>query len=89
MQGPNVKRMILEKMSVDAVPAGGGFADAMKFISSKKSIISGARTATEWVKLAIRAVREAPGPNPWTNADDEAIAGELLRAIDEKRKARR
>ena len=39
--GPNAKRLLAHKMSVDAIPAGGGLADGIKFLSSKESIISG------------------------------------------------
>ena len=80
----NVKRLVAHKMSVDAVPGGGGLVDALKFLSSKEAILSGARAATEWVRLAIAAVRQAGEPNPWKDADDEAIAGEILRRIKDR-----
>lgn len=87
--GPNVKRLIAEKMATDAIPPNGGLADALSFLSSKESIASGARKATDFVRLAILAVRNAAEPNPWKNRDDEAIAGELLRRIDARRKTHR
>lgn len=85
-QGSNVKKLIIRRMSVVAVPSSGGLADALKFLSSKESITAGAREATEWVETAIRAVKEAPG-NPYGD-DEEAIAGEILRQIEEREKAR-
>lgn len=86
-QGPNVKRLICHKLSVDAVPAGGGFASAIEFLSDQERIINGARAATDWVQTAIAAVKAAPG-NPYGD-DDEAIAGEILRQIDERKRAAR
>ena len=81
-QGPNVNKLIIHKMSADAVPPGGGLADSIKFLTNKEAIISGARKATEFVKLAIQAVREAAEPNEFKNADDETIAAELLKQIE-------
>lgn len=89
MQGPNVKRLIIQKTSTDAIPKDGGLADGLRFLSSSARIAAGIRAATEWVQLAIQAVREAAEPNPWKNADDETIAAEILRQIEEKRKLRR
>jgi len=85
MQGPNVRKLIAHKMARDAVPSGGGLADALAFLTRKEAIVASARAATEWVALAIRAVREAGEPNPWREASDEEIAGELLRRIGGKR----
>jgi hypothetical protein len=81
-QGPNVKKLIIRKMSTDAVPKGGGIAAALGFLADPSRIVAGARAATQWVETAIRAVREAAEPNPWKTADDEAIAGEILRGIE-------
>jgi hypothetical protein len=85
MQGPNVKKLIAQKMAMDAVPKGGGLAEAIAFISSAESIKSGAAKATQWVNAAIQAVRDATEPNPWKNADDETIAEMLLKEIETKR----
>lgn len=85
---PNVKRLILHKMSHDAIPSEGGIGDALRFLTTPGAMNSGWRKAAEWVAAAIRAVREAGEPNPWKVADDEAIAGELLRKIDERKASR-
>jgi hypothetical protein len=82
MQGPNVKRLIVHKMSRDAVPPGGGVGNAIGFLSDPKKIAAGARAATEWVEAAIAAVRAAPG---CTFTTDEEIAGEILRKIAERK----
>lgn len=84
-QGPNVKKLIIQKMSTDAIPADGGLADGLKFLSDPEAIIAGARKATEFVELAIKTVRESAEPNPWKNASDEDIAGEILRQIGVRR----
>lgn len=84
--GPNAKKLIAHKMSIDAIPAGGGFEAGIRFLSSKESILSGARHATQWVLAAIDAVRGAAEPNQWKSASDEEIAGELLLKIDERKK---
>lgn len=73
-------------MSRDAIPSGGGLAAGIKFLSTPGAISAGIKAATEWVALAIRAVREAAEPNPWMAADDEAIAAEILKGIQERRK---
>lgn len=84
--GPNVKKLISHKMALDAVPKGGGLVDAIKFVSDAQRITASARSATEWVMTAIQAVKDAPGS---TYTDDEAIAGEILRQIEEKQRAKR
>jgi len=84
--GPNVKKLITHKMSRDAIPDGGGFADGLSFLSNPERMAKAARAATEWVEHAIAIVKTAPD-NPYGD-DDEAIAGEILRQIDE-RKAKR
>ncbi len=85
-QGPNVKRLIVHKMSVDAVPSGGGVADAVKFLSDATGIVVAARSATVWVESAILVVRQAAEPNPWRSADDETIADEILRQIEARKR---
>jgi hypothetical protein len=78
--GPNVRRLVAHKMARDAVPPGGGLADAMRFLTTPGAVVAGAHEATEWVRLAIQTVKDAPG-NPYGD-DDEAIAGEILRQIE-------
>ena len=57
---------------------------AMAFLTSKDKIIDGFRQASIWVFTAIDAVRSAPDN---TYGSDEEIAGEILRRIEERRKA--
>lgn len=85
MIGPHVRRLWAHKMSVGAIPKGGGIADGIRFLSDPAALGKSAREATQWVAAAIQAVREAGDPNPWREADDEAIAAEILRLAKEKR----
>lgn len=76
--------LIVHKISVDAIPPGEGFNAGLRFLSDKSRVASTARSSTEWARQAVDAVRNAEDPNPWKEADDETIAGEILRRIDEK-----
>lgn len=86
--GPSVKKLVIAKASKDAIPSGGGLPDAIAFLTDPKAMTQGLRRAIEWVNVAIRAVREANEPNPWKNATDEEIAAEILKQIENKRKAK-
>jgi hypothetical protein len=82
--GPNVRKLLIVKMSRDAIPDGGGLADGIEFFANlgkRKRIMAGAE---EWVRQAIAVVRQAAEPNPWKVASDEEIAAELLRRIEER-----
>jgi hypothetical protein len=85
--GPNVKKLIAHKVSVEAIPAGGGFEAGLEFLADAARVAKTFREPAAWVAQAIQMVREAPGENPWRDKDDEAIAGELLRKVEEKLKA--
>jgi hypothetical protein len=84
VQGPNVKKLIAHKMSLDTVPRGGGFKDAVAFLSDPKGITSAARSATVWVEAALAAVRAAPDCRP--GITDEEIAADILARIEAKLK---
>ncbi len=79
-----VNRLIIRKISCDAIPPGGGFADAIGFLTNKDAITETARRATQWVKDAIAAVKAAPD-NPYGD-DDEAIASSILAKLEEKKR---
>jgi hypothetical protein len=81
--GPNVKQLISHKMSLDAVPPGGGFADAVALLLDREKLLASNRAAIDWVKAALAAIKAAPDNT--FGEDDEAIAGELLRRIDERK----
>ena len=82
--GPNVKRLIAHKVSLDAVPRGGGLVDAVAFLKDTERLSACTHEAIAWVEAALEAVKAAPG-NPYGD-DDEAIAGELLRRIETRKK---
>lgn len=88
MQGPNVKKLIAHKISLDAIQAGGGLADGIAFLTDPKRIVEVAKMATVWVNQAIAVVRTAAEPNPWKTASDEEIAAELLSKIKAKQAAK-
>ena len=47
--GPNVRKLIFQKMAIDAVPAGGGINHAIGFLLDKDKITAGFRSAAAWV----------------------------------------
>lgn len=69
------------------VPPGGGIGAAENAITEPGRLQAAIKEAQEWVKQAIALVRTASEPNSWKNADDEAIAGEILKGIDARREA--
>lgn len=88
MIGPNVKKLVCMKMARDAIPpekTGSGIGEAVAFLSDPKKIIAGAKASQEWVAQAIAVIRTGGEPNPWKNADDEVIAGEILKRVEKKR----
>jgi hypothetical protein len=81
--GPNAKELIIERMAQMAVPSGGGVNDALSFLSDSMRIVVVGRDAAEWVRQAISVMKAAPD-NPYGD-DDEAIAGEILRQLHQRR----
>lgn len=85
-QGPNVKKLICHKMALLMVPIGAGFLDGLKALTAPGNVGKQAKVATAWVEEALAVMKTAHN-NPYGN-DDEAIAGEILRQIDEKKRAK-
>jgi hypothetical protein len=81
----NVQRLVILKTSRDAIPDGGGLPDAIAFLSDPQKIVSRLRESEAWVREAIALIKSSPD-NPFGD-DDEAIAGEILRQIEEKKKS--
>lgn len=81
--GPNVRKLICHRMSSIIVPPNGGPKDVFEAITTPNRLTQVARESTEWVEQAFAAVKSAPN-NPFGN-DDEAIAGEILRRIEERK----
>jgi hypothetical protein len=84
---PNVKKLIIRKVSLDAIPPGGGMQSGIDFLTSGK-IKESFKEAEVWVGVAIQTVRSAKDPNPYKTATDEEIAGELMARIEEKERCR-
>jgi len=84
--GPNVTELITRFIACEAVPQGGGIADALEFFKNpalRKQIIDRAKANA---LAALRLFKTAPD-NPFGD-DEEAIAGYLLKRIEEKRNAK-
>lgn len=84
--GPNMKKLIITKMSSDAIPMGGGIADGVAFLSNPISIKEGFAKAQRFAEVAIKAIRAAGEPNEFKEASDEVIAGEILKALEARKK---
>jgi hypothetical protein len=85
IQGPNVKRLIAHKMSLLLIPPGSGknaVGVAVANMTKPGNLSAVAREATAWVEAAIAAVKAAPGGAAY--GDDEAIAGTILKAVEER-----
>lgn len=82
--GPNVKSLIARKMSLLAIPVGSKnpLAAGLEALTRRGKFSSIAAEASAWVQQAIAVVKTAPD-NPYGN-DDEAIAGAILKGIEER-----
>lgn len=80
-----MKKLIVRFMSKAAIPDGGGFPDAIKFLKNPDRISAVAKSATRDAFQAIDAVRATPDCK-WTT--DEQIAEQIVNEI-EKRNANR
>lgn len=81
--GPNAKRLLIHRMSLDAVPSGGGLRSAVEYLLDADRMKQSTKNSIEWVKAAIAAIKAAPD-NPYGD-DDETIAGEILKRIEAKK----
>jgi hypothetical protein len=84
--GPNFRKLVIHKMSMDAIPSGGGFADGIKFLTNPDAMKGGWQKAQEWCEAAIYAIRNAAEPNSFKDASEEDICAELLRMIEARKK---
>lgn len=82
---PNMKRLVIRFMTVDAVPAGGGFASVASFLLDSERVKASARRAFQDAVTAVVAVRAAPDFADLKLPDDseETIADMLVRKIEE------
>lgn len=75
--GPNMKKLIIRKMSNDAVPDGGGLQDGINFL--RGDIGAAFRKAEKEVREMIQIAMDAGYPG-----SEEDAAGEVLKKIYEK-----
>jgi len=80
--GPNMKKLIIRFLSLEAVPQGGNFADGMNFLSNPAGVRQAWNRSVEKAKLAVDAIRAAPD-NPYGD-DEEVIAGVILDRVSER-----
>lgn len=85
IQGPNVKSLIIRKMSLLMVPPGtkNALGSAIGNLSDGNRLSAIAKEATAWVEAAIAAVRSAKEPNPYKTQSDEEIAAIVLKGVEE------
>jgi hypothetical protein len=83
--GPNLKRLMIERASLTMIPSGiaDGFGAAVKALTTPGVLSQHMRDALTWATSAIALMKTAPD-NQWGD-DAEAIAGEILKRITEKR----
>lgn len=85
--GPNVRRLIARKMALLAIPVGSGkesFSLGLDVITNRDKFSATVHEAAAWVQAAIATMKTAPD-NPYGD-DDEAIAGEILKEIEQREK---
>jgi hypothetical protein len=82
--GPYVTRLIMACIAREAVPRGGGMADAIQFFTDekhRKAVLEHAETAAMNMLVAVKQARD----NPY-GEDNEAIAKAILDKIAAKRR---
>ena len=84
---PNLKELVWHLMSLDAVPPGSknGLSSAVEFILTPGKMSESFRNSIIRARNICMAIRQAGEPNPWKDATDEEIAGEVMRKMKEKR----
>ena len=87
--GQNFNKLVAHRASQIMVPPGGGIAAAVASITTPGKMAQATREAVQWVRTAISLVRTAAEPNPWRNASDEEIAGEILTKLEQKKQKAR
>lgn len=78
---PNVKKLIIHKMSMLAIPVGSGKESVALGIQAIMNVAPIYQQARDWVETAIATVKAAPDC-PYTT--DEEIAGVILAGLEER-----
>ena len=79
-----VKREVEAALIPSGTKGGDGIVTGILAICKPGNIADVGRQATQWVEAAVMAVRQAEEPNPWVNASDEEIAGEIWKGVERK-----
>ena len=74
--GPNMEKLLIRRIAVEAVPSGGGLSDGIKLFTEPGRLKFAHRTALAWVDEAISLIRSS-SDNPYGD-DEETIAGAIL-----------
>ena len=74
-QGPNVKKLIVRRMTVLAIPNDGNFEDGLAFLMDPDRMAKVAKEATDWVFKMLDYVKKAPD---YDGETDEEIAAAVL-----------
>lgn len=85
--GPNVRRLLAAMIATEAVPASSpdGLGAALSYLTDRTKYKEVNQRAIQKVEEALDAVKAAPDN---TYGDDEGIAAEILRHIDERQDRR-
>lgn len=81
--GPNVTRLLAQFIGREAIPPGGSFNDGIAFLTDPQRRKAGIELAEKNMLAALKLIKTAPD-NPFGN-DDEAIAADLLKKIEQRK----
>ena len=77
---PNIKKLLIRFIAIEAIPSGGGLADGLLFLTDAKHRKEGIERAMNALETALAIVKTSPD-NPYGD-DDEAIAAAILDRLE-------
>ncbi len=86
-RSPNVAKLIIKFIALEAIPRGGGIASGIEFFINPEHRKKVLESAESKAIQSINFIKSAPD-NPFGD-DDDVIAGELLKRIEERNAQRR
>ena len=81
--GANMKKLLARVVARNAIPPGGGMADAIDSIITPGKLSKISKKSLDWIDEQIQAIRSAPD-NTYGN-DEETIAGAILARLAERK----
>lgn len=86
--GPNVKKLIISFMTVDAIPpkTGNPFQAGLQYLLDAERVKASAKLAMKRTEDAIYALRHNRVESTYHRSTDEEIAGVILAAIEERKR---